>query len=1022
MSEKIKFEFDDALAHQAQAIDSTVKLFDGLPKQAPGMYGGDRWFFESEARNPHLTVGSRMLENLRGLQLNNNIFSDSELCAGNFGIEMETGTGKTYVYLRSILRLHEEYGFKKFMIVVPSIAIRKGVEKSIAMLQDHFSRLHNLDILKHSFVYNSSQPGRINQFIDTHELDICVINRHAFASDVTKIRTAGESDTQSLWEDLKDVKPIIIMDEPQVMEGSKNAKSKSLQAMQELNPLFVLKYSATHKKEFPFNLIYKLDSYDAFTQDLVKRIQVKTVYGVIPKETAYVRYVAFTKELKARIEIFHQEQGGRIKRDKFDVLGNASLYELSGNLPQYEGMRVAENPHKLKPLKIANGDSVLELELESSNCDVTGNEAVRIQIRLAIQNHLDKQFSILDKGEHIKTLSLFFIDSVSNIRDDEAEDGRGAYLKIFDETYQTLVESDKYKRQFAKYADLFPDYADVLKAREGYFARDKKSKATEVQYNKKGDAVLSKSQEDIDRGIQLILDKKDELISFKEPLAFIFSHSALREGWDNPNIFTLCTLKNSHNEIAKKQEIGRGLRLPVNVHGKRILDPEVNELTVIANDHYDHFANTLQKDFNENMGFNKDEVTHAVILNTLKEAGVPERKITAELVDTFKQELVQKNILNDKNLVVKGADVASIEFTDETLVEHASKIKESFVAIMTEKGTKKVAIKNGDEEPVTNQEWKYVAKDDFEAILSALKQHLAKRSIYSFELDQDAYIQECVEEINEYLKNVKVKSVYQVTDAHVTFDIASKIVLEKDGDAEEELFLDSARDQKTDLQIIDHIMYHTMLPRLAIIRILKGVERRELLNYQDFLEAVTQKIATRLVDTKAANIQGYEIIDGYELDSAKLFEADVIDEDSGSLEVLIKQKKVYQSKQENRRALHQFYKMDSNGEYDFAQNLESNPNIFMYTKLKKGGFVIETPYGNYSPDWTIVYKAPGEHVKLFFIVETKADKEWSDLTPVEQSKINCGKNHFEAVSSDIKFDWVNSYKNFKDKFAVTETA
>lgn len=1020
MSEKIKFEFDDALAHQARAIDSTVKLFDGLPKQSPGIYGGNRWFSESESRNPHLTVGSRMLENLRGLQLNNNIFADSELCSGNFGIEMETGTGKTYVYLRSILRLHEEYGFKKFMIVVPSIAIRKGVEKSIAMLQDHFNRLHNLDILKHSFVYNSSNLGRINQFVDTHELDICVINSQSFASDVTKIKKKDEYGTV-IWEDLRDTKPIVIIDEPQKVEGTRKKPSKSIQAINELNPLFVLKYSATHKKEFPFNLIYKLDSYDAFTQDLVKRIQVKTVYGVIPKETAYVRYVAFTKELKARIEIFHQEQGGRIKREKMDVLANASLYELSGNLPQYEGMRVAENPHKLKPLRIAQGDSVLELEQEDSNCDVTDNEAVRIQIRLAIQNHLDKQFSILDKGERIKALSLFFIDAVRHIRDDDAEDGRGAYLKIFDETYLALIESDKYKKQFAKYADLFPDYTNVLKAREGYFARDKKNNVAELQFSKNGEP-LSKSQEDIDRGIELILDKKDELISFKEPLAFIFSHSALREGWDNPNIFTLCTLKNSHNEIAKKQEIGRGLRLPVDVNGKRIFDPEVNELTVIANDHYDHFAETLQKDFNENMGFNKDEVTHAVIVNTLKEAGVPERKITPALVDTFKQELVHQHILNDKNMIVKGADVASIEFTDETLVEHAAKIKESFVAIMTVKGTSKVAIKNGDEEPVTNQEWKYVAEDDFEAILSTLKQHLAKRSIYNFKLNQDAYIQECTAAINEYLKNVKVKSVYQVTDAHVTFDIASKIVLEKEGCTEEELFLDSALDQKTDLQIIDHIMYHTMLPRLAIIRILKGVERRELLNYQDFLETVTQKISTRLVDTKAANIQGYEVIDGYELDSARLFEADVIDEDSGSLDLLIKQKKVYQTKSENRRALHEFYKMDSNGEYDFAQNLERNPNIFMYTKIKKGGFVIETPYGNYSPDWAIVYKAPGELVKLFFIVETKADKEWADLTPVEQAKINCGIKHFEAVSSDIKFDWVNSYKDFKTKFAVTETA
>jgi len=1020
MSEKVIFEFDDALEHQAKAIDSTVKLFNGIPKQIKGLYGGDRWYFSSESRNPHITLGTRMLDNLKSLQLDNNIFTDSQLYSGNFGIEMETGTGKTYVYLRTILQLHKEYGFKKFMIVVPSIAIRKGVEKTIKMLQAHFKRLSYPDILKHSFVYDSSSE-RINDFIDTHELDICVINSQSFASDVTKIKKKDESGCV-IWENLKDVKPIVIIDEPQKIEGTRSKPSKSIQAINELNPLFVLKYSATHKKEFPFNLIYKLDSYDSFTQHLVKGIKVKTVYGVIPKDTDYVRYVAFTKDLKARIEIFHQEQGGKIKREKFDVVGNASLFELSGKLLQYEDMRIVENPHKLKPLKISKGDRIIELEQERSNCDVTNNEAVRIQIKLAIQNHFDKQFAILDRGEKIKTLSLFFIDAVSNIRDDLSEDGRGQYLQIFDEMYQSLISSNTYKKKFEQYAEYFPEYKNVLKVREGYFARDKKNKVAEVEYNKKGTEVVKKSQDDIDRGIELILDKKDELITFNEPLAFIFSHSALREGWDNPNIFTLCTLKNSNNEIAKKQEIGRGLRLPVNIYGKRIFDADINELTVIANDYYDHFANNLQKDFNENMSFNKDEVTAEVITNTLKIAGVPKNKITAVLVNTFKAELVKKKILDDKNILVKDADIAAIEFSDETLAEHATKIKESFVAIMTEKGTRKVVIKNGDDEPVKNEEWKYVEEDDFKDILFSLKKYLAKRSIYNFELDQDKYIDECIEEINDYLENMRVKNVYQVTDANVMFDTASKKMVVKECDSmDEDVFIDSACDKKSDLQIIDDIMYHTKLPRLAIIRILKGIKRRELLDNQDFLEAITQKIATRLIDTKAANIKGYEVVDGYELDSAKLFEADVIDEDSGTFADLIRQKKIYQTNSNNRRAIHKFYKMDSNGEYDFVQKLENNSNIFMYTKIKKGGFVIDTPYGNYSPDWAIVYKEPKGNVKLFFIVETKADKEWKDLTPVEQTKINCGIKHFKAVSEDIQFDWVNSYNDFKSKFKVLDS-
>ncbi len=1026
MDNRIKFQFDDKLAHQINAIDSTVSLFDGLQKQLQGLYAGKSLLGSGQSLNPQITMGSRMLENLRKIQIDNRIFSDDALCAGNFGIEMETGTGKTYVYLRTILSLYQTYGFKKFIIVVPSVAIRKGVEKSIQMLRDHLKALYNLDITKHSFVYESSGT-QMTGFIESTGLNICIMNIQAFAADRTKIKSADESG-HIVWDELKEIKPVVILDEPQRIEGTKRKPSKSIQAINDLVPLFILKYSATHKKEFPFNMVYKLDSFDAFQQDLVKRIRVKTVYGVIPKSFPYIRYIEMTRDLKAKLEIYSQEQGGKIRFRKVDVLGGASLLELSGGLTQYADMRIAENPHKMRPLKIATANGHFELEQGASNKDVTQSEAVRIQIQLAIENHLEKQFAILDRGEMVKVLTLFFIDSVSKVRDDSQADDRGEYLRIFDEIYQKIIESDKYRTQFEKYnsssggEELFPGYCNVASVREGYFARDKQKTIQEVEFKKNpkpGDEYVKKSQEDIDRGIELILEKKDELISFNEPLAFIFSHSALREGWDNPNIFTLCTLKTSNNEIAKKQEIGRGLRLPVDITGKRIKDGEINELTVIANDHYDHFAATLQQDFNDNMDFKPEEVTAEILTGALKKAGLPEEKITPELVNQFKKELYDNKVINDKNIISKDATpVHHISFTDETLKEHALKIKESFVALMQQKGSHRIPIVNGDEAPVENREWNYVSEEGFKTILDNLRNKLIKRAFYRFNLDQGAFIQECISSINEELRYKSDTLTYEITAGSGTFNDARKFGFKSSLSTQMEVTPGTLGDRgrRTHLEIVDDIMYHTMLPRLAIMKIIRGLEKPDMLQLQDILESVTRKISRLLKDKKAHNIHAYEIIEGYELDSTKIFEADIVDE-----ELLRTEGKYYKTSKSRKKAIHEYYKMDSAGEYKFAEQLENNDNIFMFSKLKKGGFVIDTPYGNYSPDWAIVYRNPEDQLKLYFITESKADKEKSDLTGVEMNKIKCGKLHFKAVSNEIRFDWVNSYSDFKNKFGVKES-
>lgn len=1029
MANRITFQFEDDLDYQMQAIRSTVELFRGLSRHVDGIYRADRVRKIGEGdpvRNSDIVVGSRLLENLRGVQLSNDLFADNALAeSNNFTIEMETGTGKTYVYLRTILELYKEYGFKKFMIVVPSIAIRKGVEKSMEQLADHFKRLYNIDIMKHSFIYDSDNPKQISsKLVESNDLSICVLNIQAFNKDTNKIRKEDEYG-QNLWEDIKYIKPIVIIDEPQKIEGTAKKKSKSLEAIEELQPLFTLRYSATHKQLY--NQIYKLDSYAAYQKDLVKKIVVKTVHGVIPKDYPYVRYLSFTSDLKAKIEIFSQEQGGIIRFKTFNVGGGASLEELSGGLLQYKDYRIAEEPHKLKPLSIATKDGFFSLELGHSNHEIEKNEAVRIQIRLAIQNHFAKQLNIIRQGRKIKALTLFFIDSVDKVRDDTAPDGRGEYLRIFDDEYKKYVSTHAHELEQNK--EFFPDYMNVQAVREGYFARDKKNNVVDVDgwdssLDESSMKIKAKSQEDIDRGISLILEKKDELISFDEPLAFIFSHSALREGWDNPNVFTLCTLKSSGSDIAKKQEIGRGLRLPVDITGNRCIDKRVNELTVIANDYYDHFAAALQKDFNDNMHFDKNEVTAEILISTLKTAGVPAKKITPELVDTFKEELVSAGVMNSDN-VLKGSKEQitktfdNMVFVNDTLNEHAEIIKKQFKELMVQKGTRKIEITNGDNEPYNNKVRAYVTEGEFQKIYVGLRQNLMKRTIYRFKIDKDKFIEDCIFEINRSLLFKKAKNEYKVKTGRAKFNDSAMFVMEETTYGDTQLEIEISSEPKSDFEIANFIMYHTMLPRLAIFKIIQGVDKRELLNNQDILDEVTQLILKKLNDTKAANITSYEVINGYELEESNIFELDTI-----SAEDFEQEWRVFRAKSDRSSAMNEYYKMDSEGEAEFAHRLENNTNVLLFTKLKKGGFVIDTPYGNYSPDWAVVCKKEAlanASVGIYFIVETKAGKSEANLQDVERNKIRCGRLHFKAVSDQIKFDWVNSYEDFRSKFGVAES-
>jgi len=1032
--EKIKFQVEK-LDYQEKAVNSVIDLLSGVDRQSvSSIYSTARkqqTFYNARPEaNVRFSSTSRLLNNLQNIQYKNGLFKDISIVGSvpQFTIEMETGTGKTFVYLETILRLWSEFGgqFKKFIIVVPSNPILLGVKKSIETFADYFKpKFNNIDLTRHFFVFdkNVSPETVTSKLIESTDLSIMIITNHSFNKESNRLRKESESGVV-IWDDIKDIAPIIIIDEPQKLDGDGKKPTASLKAILELNPPMILRYSATHKNLY--NPVFKLDSYDAYHEKLVKGIKVTTIHSLTPKSFPYVRYVKFDKNnCQAIIEIFRKEQGKDIRCMKFSVENNASLEELSGGLSQYHNWYISAQPRMNDELKISTdtGDNLYIAE-GRSNDEVDHDVAVEKQMEIAIKAHIKKQAEILQSGKKIKVLTLFFVDSVGKVRSNDG-DGRGVYLKMFDRVFErirsesNLIEQSVLNEYPREFSILNPD-TPVASIREGYFAVDKNHKAVDVEgWNSdipdEEISLKAKAQEDVDRGIDLILNKKDELISFDEPLSFIFSHSALREGWDNPNVFVLVTIKETGSDIAKKQEVGRGLRLPVDINGVRCRENSINELTIVANDYYDHFADSLQDDYNASSGFNKEEVTADIIKRTMIDAGIPQEKIEAAY-DAFKHELSSSDYVKvDKSgkiiMQKSDEDFKNIQFNDPILIEHAQKIKESFIKAMKDKGSKKIEIANGDEEPFKNDVQKYINESTFYSMYQKLLAILQKRSVYRYKLDKDEFITSVTREIEYHLRRKNDFIQFEVTKAEVDFNDSRKMkmsgVQKIIEDSENHTITYEARPL---FDLVNIIMANTMLPRLAIIRIINGLSdnARNKINNQDYLEEAIKIINNKLKEFKSREFVTAELIDGVSIFEKDIFEVDKIVNES---EI----KYLFTPKPSNRRAMNLKYKFDSKGELEFAQALDEDPNVLLYTKLKKGGFVIETPAGNYSPDWAIVYQKTKETFAMYFIAETKWDKEAGELTEDECIKIKCAAKHFEAVNQNIseivKYAWVNSYKD-----------
>jgi len=556
---KLKFKQQE---FQTEAVNAVCALFDGQQRQTSTFSmeqsGGQTFFFnETGIANALHITDKNMLTNMRAVQKNNLLPQTEDLQGRQFSLEMETGTGKTYVYTKTVYELNRQYGFTKFIIVVPSIAIREGVYKSLQTTQEHFSALYDNTPCRY-FIYNSSKLSDVRQFATSTNIEIMIINIDAFRKAENVInqqqdRLNGEAAIRFI----QDTNPIVIIDEPQSVDNTQKAK----EAIASLNPLCIFRYSATHREKV--NLLYRLTPVDAYQMGLVKQICVSSNQATSGFNKPYIKLLSVSNAngFRARIEIDVEDKDGKVARKAITVKPGADLFALSGNREIYEDYAISgiDCTPGMEQIELSNTEVI---PLHRAIGDIDENLVKRMQIRRTIETHLDKELRYTKKG--IKVLSLFFIDEVKKYRN--AEGGKGIYAQMFEELYAELIALPKYK----VLQNYFPAGADHV--HDGYFSQDKKGNYK----NTKGDTL------DDYNTYNTIMKDKEWLLSFDCPLRFVFSHSALKEGWDNPNVFQICTLIEQKSTLTARQKIGRGLRLCVDQNGERIEDRNINILHVMA--------------------------------------------------------------------------------------------------------------------------------------------------------------------------------------------------------------------------------------------------------------------------------------------------------------------------------------------------------------------------------------------------------------------------------------------------------
>jgi type III restriction enzyme len=975
---------------EGQGTDSFKYLF-GRKKGGLTDFGADSNIYAW--KNGKISLSDEtLLNNIKKIQKKHDIKQSTQLEGDgvNLTTEMETGTGKTYVYINSIFELNKRYGWTKFIVVVPSIAIREGVAKSFQIMEDHFATLYGKKI-RH-FIFNSSKPTQIESFATNSGINVMVINNHAFNKKDTNNMYKKTERGAKLIDYISGTNPIMIIDEPQSVEG----KSTKL-AMKDFNSLFTLRYSATHRETY--NMIYRLDAVDAFNKKLVKQINVKGID--IKGTTATHSYlylegidISKTQYPKARIELEIKQVNGVVKKTR-NIKRGDDLFSLSDGLQQYKGYKVSDIT--VDKVSFTNG---INLTISDVLGNINEEHKRRIQIRETIRSHLNKEKNLYKKG--IKTISLFFIDEVKKYRnyDEEGNSLQGKYAQLFEEEYLQLIKS--YKKEE-------PDYVNYLNSitpeetHEGYFSIDKKGKLTNPKETGRGE---NKTCDDVS-AYDLIMKRKELLLDLKQKTRFIFSHSALREGWDNPNVFQICVLRNTDpKEVRTRQEVGRGLRLCVNQQGERVdeefegLDfTQANILTIIANESYEDFAHGLQNEFSKNIRDRPSKLTAEFLMKkSIAGEKISDSVAKAIVYDfTINQYIDENGTLTQKYHDDRESGEVKIrdELKDKTeeIVKVIRELYDNTIKVHNEDDSSKIKNKINS----TNFNSKEFKK---------LWEYINSKSTYTVDFKTNKLIKNSVKEINERLDVVKIlaetKEGQMKRTALKAEDFKRNSAFGKETIKSESVKEGVSESIKDDW--IGRIVTETKLTRLTVIEILSKInqEKFDLIkqNAVDFVIRISKIINDEKAEIIHENIEYHKTKERIPID---IFEKSILS--NGKFIDLNKY-------------IYDYLIYDSDVEKKLAKNIDDSIEVSVFSKLPKGEYVIYTPVGKFSPDWMIVFDK--DKVKYaYFVIETKGSARKLDLRGVERIKIECAKKHFQAISDgNVKFDAVSSFDELRNKIEL----
>lgn len=988
----MKLHFEPNLDYQMQAIEAVCDLFRGqevcrteftVTMKAPMPVGGDLFPGTQPEQmtlglaESDLGVGNRLtllddelLKNLNDVQLRGGLPPSGSLTSGDFTVEMETGTGKTYVYLRTIFELNKRYGFTKFVIVVPSVAIKEGVYKTLQITEDHFKGLY-AGVPFDYFLYDSGKLGQVRNFATSSNIQIMVVTVGAInKKDVNNLykdseKTGGEKPIDLI----KATRPIVIVDEPQSVDGGLEGRGK--EALDAMNPLCTLRYSAPHVDKH--HMVFRLDAVDAYERKLVKQIEVASATVEDAHNKPYVRLVKVENKrgrISAKVELDKQTPSG-VQRLEVTVSDGDDLQQSADGRAIYADFRVGE-------IHTAKGDEFMELRYPGGEVflkpgqahgDVDALAVQREMIRRTIREHLDKEKRLRPLG--IKVLSLFFIDSVDRYRqyDADGKPVKGVYAQIFEEEYRRAAKLLAYQSLFAE-IDLDSAAEEV---HNGYFSIDKKGGWTDTAENNAG------TRENAERAYNLIMKEKEKLLSFDTPLKFIFSHSALKEGWDNPNVFQICTLRDIQTERERRQTIGRGLRLCVNQSGERVRGFDVNTLTVIATEDYEQFAENLQKEIEADTGIRFGIVEQ----HQFAAIAVPGADGQIVPLGVEKSKALWEHLKAAGHIDAKGKVQDSLKkaLKEGTLVLPAEfEAQKGQIAEVLRKVSGRLDIKNADERrqvPLRKgKDGKAVyLSDDFKALWDRIKH----QTTYRVQFDNAKLVTDCIAALQK--APVIAKARLQWRKADISIGKAGVAATEKAGAAT--VVLDEADIELPDL--LTDLQDRTQLTRRTIVSILTGSGRLDDFkrNPQQFIELTAETINRC---KRLALVDGikYQKLGDQHVYAQELFEKEEL---TGYLKnmLLDTQKSIYE---------HVVY--DSTTERDFADGLEKNNAIKLYAKLP-GWFKVPTPLGTYNPDWAVLVEEDGSQ-HLYFVVETKSSLFTDDLRDKESAKIECGKAHFKALA------------------------